>query len=785
MSRWRASNWRTSVNHKPRRTRRAILRLECLEERCLLDGAAAQHVLLLSVDGLHQADITDPNLQPYLTNILSLQHQGVRYTQASTTKPSDSFPGTLAFLTGAGPGTTGVYYDDSYSRTLLPPALIGSTTPGTETQYAENIDYNSNNLSGTNSSTAGFDASAIDPAQLPLSAVTAVKNETANGTVSGNTTTYTLFHSPIVNDGNAAGSISVSGTQVATFTIPQVDPGSITNDTVSLTITPVSGQTAPTGGTLNLASGVVTLTWASAPSSSSLIASYNYGTPVYPNQFLQHNNKITTIFEVAHNAGLYTAFSDKHPAYQIANGVNPNSINDFYAPEVNSSGALYDPTTGKTVNADALLTAGLAQGFVPDVSGYLLVDSTTDPVGPNDPNLETLTNNPLLTEKYDDLKVRAIINEIHGQPSHPGANITNPQVPAIFGMNFQAVSVAEKYYAGGIAQLPDGSTAPSLVLEAALQHTDASIGQIAAALHMSGLWNSTEMFVTAKHGQNPRVGVGGLLADNTFANVLSKAGTPEAFSVSDDVSLIYLQDQSQTKAAVQALQTFKDTGSINVYYQGQLVVLPASKVINQILWGKDLQKAGLGNPATDSTTPDIIVTLKPGFIEVGHPLKFTNKREEHGGFSPDDTHVPLIVTGGAVPAQDRGKTVTTSVTTTQIAVTVLDALGLNPKLLTGAVIDKTKLLPGLGFKLDPSQSGGGQVQQPAISAMMDNSVRKSGSSGQTSVIDMLLQGLNAEVAMIKSRLLAMDPQLSMAVQMFNSVLEMVETDIAGHPIGGL
>jgi hypothetical protein len=50
---------------------------------------------------------------------------------------------------------------------------------------------------------------------------------------------------------------------------------------------------------------------------------------------------------------------------------------------------------------------------------------------------------------------------------------------------------------------------------------------------------------------------------------------------------------------------------------------------------------------------------------------------------------------------------------------------------------------------------------------------------------MVLQDLNAEVAMIESRLLAMDPQLSMAVQMFNSALEMLESDIAGHPIGGL
>jgi len=50
-------------------------------------------------------------------------------------------------------------------------------------------------------------------------------------------------------------------------------------------------------------------------------------------QFLQSNTTINTIFEVAHQAGLYTAFSDKHPAYEVAFGTDPNSINDFYGPE--------------------------------------------------------------------------------------------------------------------------------------------------------------------------------------------------------------------------------------------------------------------------------------------------------------------------------------------------------------------------------------------------------------------------------------------------------------------
>jgi predicted AlkP superfamily pyrophosphatase or phosphodiesterase len=96
--------------------------LETLEDRCV--PSAAQHVLLLSVDGLHNADIADPALQGALQNVSALQKAGVTYTNAYTTSPSDSFPGTLSYLTGALPGTTGVFYDDSYSRTLLPPVPI-------------------------------------------------------------------------------------------------------------------------------------------------------------------------------------------------------------------------------------------------------------------------------------------------------------------------------------------------------------------------------------------------------------------------------------------------------------------------------------------------------------------------------------------------------------------------------------------------------------------------------------------------------------------------------------
>jgi hypothetical protein len=83
-------------------------------------------------------------------NLALLSLYGVTYTNARTTTPSDSFPGMLAQLTGGTSKTTGVYYDDSYDRTLFSPdgffppspgACSGS--PGTEVVLDESIDHDS------------------------------------------------------------------------------------------------------------------------------------------------------------------------------------------------------------------------------------------------------------------------------------------------------------------------------------------------------------------------------------------------------------------------------------------------------------------------------------------------------------------------------------------------------------------------------------------------------------------------------------------------------------------
>jgi acid phosphatase len=512
-----------------------------------------QHVLILSVDGLRQADVADPALQASLSNLNALEQNGVTFTNASTSRPSDSFPGALSYLTGAHPGTTGVFYDDSYDRALAAP---GTRTPGSEIVYDESVDKNLTLLSGG----GNFDVTSIEPRSLPLD-----------------------------------------------------------------------------------------LSQPNTPS-------------VYPHSFL----KVNTIFDVANQAGLYTAFSDKHPSYDLANGPSGHGINDFYSPEIAASVA-WDPALNKLVDASD------------NVDNLPLVPVTSD-TG--------------LTEHYDDLKVQAILNEIDGWSSQHTA--MSP-VPNLFAMNFQAVSVSEKSKTGGI-DVVNGVKVPSAKLLDALSHTDAGIGRIVAELKARGLWDSTLVIVTAKHGQNPRLGQATLVKNHQIKKYLESQGIDVAQDTEDDVSIQWLADQSQTSEAVADLQALKasrpDLG------------------IDQILSGDALKNYHLGDPSQNTRTPDIVVTLLPGFVYTGN-IHSIVKRAEHGGFVEDDTHVALIVGSGGLANALKGTTWTGSVETMQVAVTALEALGLNPAKLQGATLEGTTALPGLDLPIGISQTVG-QSDKPQM-----------------------------------------------------------------------
>ena len=92
------------------------------------------------------------------------------------------------------------------------------------------------------------------------------------------------------------------------------------------------------------------------------------------------------------------------------------------------------------------------------------------------------------------------------------------------------------------------------------------------------------------------------------------------------------------------------------------------------------------DPAHDSRTPDII-----GIAKIGVIYTTGSKIAEHGGFNEDDTHVALLVSHPEL----KESSINTAVATTQIAPTILKALGLNPQELEAVVLEGTQVLPGL------------------------------------------------------------------------------------------
>jgi hypothetical protein len=122
-------------------------------------GTAVKHVLLISVDGLHALDLANYIKSHQDSTLAALSRSGVTYTNASTSTPSDSFPGLAALVTGGSPITAGLWYDVTYNRALSPPATTTSlpitggknlcpNVIGTPMAYDESIDINLTDLNG-------------------------------------------------------------------------------------------------------------------------------------------------------------------------------------------------------------------------------------------------------------------------------------------------------------------------------------------------------------------------------------------------------------------------------------------------------------------------------------------------------------------------------------------------------------------------------------------------------------------------------------------------------------
>jgi hypothetical protein len=526
---------------------------------CSSDNAAetagagnVAHVLLLSIDGMHESDLARYVQSHPDSPLTVLVRRAIRYTNAQTAVPSDSFPGLLAQVTGGNPRTTGVYYDDSYAHDLLEPGTTNcvGAKPGGTVSFTEQLDK---------------DVTKIDGGQ----------------------------GLPNLPDGV----LHMTGTPTEVIDIAKL---------------PVDPATCK---------------------------------PLMPGEYL----KVNTVFAVAHDAGLRTAWSDKHPAYAILGGPGNSSIDDLFTPEVDSN-----------------------------------------PAGSKD--ADSWTDDNSLTQRYDTYKVDAIANEIAGK-DHSGA--TQVGVPSLFGMNFQSVSTAEKLaesggQPGGYG--PDGQ-APGPVLASALAFVDTQIGRIVSALDAAGIADTTTIIVSAKHGQSPmmpetltRIDDGQIIDGINAEWAATHPEVPEliAHSVDDDAMIMWLSDRSPSAASFVADRLRAKAGE-GTDIAGKPKAFRASGT-DRIYAGTEAATF-FGAAPGDPRVPDVYATTQPGTVYTGGTAKIA----EHGGVTPADRTVPLIVAGPGISSRDDPSAVATA----QIAPTILTRLHLDPQKLQAVDAEHTATLPGL------------------------------------------------------------------------------------------
>jgi hypothetical protein len=365
---------------------------------------------------------------------------------------------------------------------------------------------------------------------------------------------------------------------------------------------------------------------------------------IRPHQYL----RVNTIFEIVRAHGGRTAWTDKHPSYEWTNGPSGKGVDDFYGPEINSI-----PIA------------------LPQISGCA-------PVPYPDPTYDDGWTTSFANIKcYDSLHVNAVINQIDG---YNHERTTRVGVPTLFGTNFQAVSVGEKLKVDPVTGVKGGYSdvlgTPSEGLAEELDFVDQSLGRMVRELKKEGLYGSTLIIISAKHGQSPiditkRRGIGG-------GQPAATIGPAEAFDISDDGSLIWLTDPSLVGGVVATLSRPPNQLALG---------------IQEIFAGPSLRNKW-NSPGDDPRTPDIVLKVNTGVIFTGG-----SKIAEHGGLNEDDVHTALLVSlAGMEPG-----TVHAAVSNQQVAPTIIKALGLDPGELQAVQREQVPVLPFLFSGTIPSQ----------------------------------------------------------------------------------
>jgi len=288
--------------------------------------------------------------------------------------------------------------------------------------------------------------------------------------------------------------------------------------------------------------------------------------------------------------------------------------------------------------------------------------------------------------------VRAVLNEIDG---FDHSRRQRMGVPAVFGMNFQSVSTAQKLPTSGSrpgGYLADGVT-PGPVLAQALDFVNASVGQMEHEIAAQHLTGSTTVILSAKHGQSPtKPGDLTRVPDSPIIDGINRAwaaARPGAsnlvsFSTDDDIMQLWLSDRSPSAT------TFVRDWLLSHPVTGHDIKgaprAVASSGLAAVFAGADSARF-FGVGANEAAHPDVVGIVQHGLVYTGG----TSKIAEHGGADAQDCDVPLLVSGPGMQATR----VTSGVETTQVAPTILHLLGLDPRQLQAVRIEGTRVLPGI------------------------------------------------------------------------------------------
>lgn len=417
--------------------------------------------------------------------------------------------------------------------------------------------------------------------------------------------------------------------------------------------------------------------------------SLNECVPVYPHEFLA----APTLFEVVQSTGRRTSWADNHAGYEMLSGPSGLGLSEFFSPSVNSPVA-----NGGSLNG-VNLAASLAS-----------CNSTNSVSGPN--GIEFATCVPA-AQAYDDAKVQSVINKIEGF-SADGSRLS--AVPTVLGMNFTALQVAQRLPVASAGYLNAGGD-PGVLVDAALQHIDTSIGQILAALQTEHLIEKTLIVLTAKHGQapidrskvrteydivnpidNPRTFV--QLVDPDVDTLSASFVNPNDFRSpatgghvqTRDGALVWLQNQNNVNVSdvVQMLSDplFRSAMGASVRPSGSIF---SSNIVS----GSELSLAfgdpQSSDPLASARAPNVFVQPELGVLYTtlpGEPAKIADS----GGGAQDDINVPLLISNSAIVQH---VSIYQPVSTKQVAPTILTALRLDVTELTAAVNEGTNPLPGI------------------------------------------------------------------------------------------